>query len=69
MDKTLKFKAVNGMTVETSINNVAGFGTLLNDGTYLSVDTVAGHRFPVHPTERKRVWNTFMPAEEGGKYD
>lgn len=66
MDKTISFKAINGMTVSTQVNKVTGFGQLLQDGSYLTVNTSKGS-FPVHPADRRRVWNSFMPFEEGGQ--
>jgi hypothetical protein len=66
MEKSLKFKAVNGMTVKAAASHVTGIGVRLDDGTYLTVEVVGGLSFPVHPSERKSVWGKFVPAEEGG---
>lgn len=67
MEKTINFKTPNGMTVNTQVRKVTGFGTKLNDGTYLTVEIRGGSSFPVHPEDRRKVWNSFLPFEEGGK--
>ena len=66
MENRINFKAINGMTVDAPVRKVTGFGTDMSDGTYLTVE-VAGGSFPVHPEDRRRVWNSFMPEEEGGE--
>lgn len=67
MENVINFKATNGMTVEAPVRKVTGFGTKMEDGTYLTVEVVGGSSFPVHPDDRKKVWNSFMPFEEGGQ--
>jgi len=65
MKKTIKVKAINRMTVEINKDHITGFGTKLNDGTFLEVNIIGGLTIPIARDSVGEFLRELYPTEGG----